>query len=314
MNLAHVMAGVVVDGQGRILIAKRPTNAHQGGLWEFPGGKLETGEERLQGLCRELKEELGIKVQAAHPLIDIRHDYVDKSVRLDVWKVTTFSGEAHGAEGQPVRWVLPTELPNYDFPAANQPIVHAAQLPERYLITPELDEAALLHGLKQAKAQGIRLVQVRQNQLDGAVYQALASKILESYGQDFHFLFKGDTPPPLPNAGWHLTSAQLRRLWQANSHPLPRTLKGFIAASCHNAREIQMAMDLGLDFVTLSPVASTASHPDADPLGWDAAEQLMRTATLPVYLLGGMGAEHLERARNSGAQGIGGISALWPTL
>jgi len=312
MRRIHVMAGVIVDLSGRILIARRPDSAHQGGLWEFPGGKLELGEERLEGLHRELQEELGIVVMDAHPLIDIRHDYADKSIRLDVWKVTRFSGEAHGAEGQPVRWVEPHDLTNYDFPAANRPIVNAARLPDHYLITPDIDERSLFEGLERAKAKGIQLVQLRQTQLDDAAYQVLSQKVLERFGDDFQWLFKGSTPPRGANQGWQLTSAQLRTLWQASQTEPLQLASWPLAASCHTAEELQMAIELGVDFVTVSPVAATASHPGSEPLGWEAAADLVRTATLPVYFLGGMMPEHLDKARACGSQGVAGISAFWP--
>lgn len=314
MRRIHVMAGVVVNNSGHILIARRPDNAHQGGFWEFPGGKLESGEERFEALRRELQEELGISVIDAHPLIDIRHDYPDKTIRLDVWKVTGFSGEAHGAEGQPVRWVEPHELADFDFPAANRPIVAAARLPDQYLITPDTDEQSLFVGLERAKAKGIRLVQLRQTQLDAAAYQALTNKVLERFGNDFQWLFKGSTPPADANHGWHLTSAQLRTLWQASEKEPIQPENWPLAASCHNAEELQMAIELGVDFVTVSPVAATASHPGNEPLGWDAAAELVCTATLPVFFLGGMMPEHLDKARACGAQGIAGISALWPEI
>ena len=312
MRRIHVMAGVITNPSGQILIAKRPDSAHQGGLWEFPGGKLEACEERLAGLRRELKEELGISVVEANPLIDIRHDYSDKSIRLDVWKVTLFSGEAHGAEGQTVRWVEPHELAGFDFPGANQPILNAARLPDHYLITPDTDELSLFAGLERAKAKGIRLVQLRQTQLDDSEYQVLAAKVVERFGGDFQWLFKDDTPPPWRNSGWHLTSGQLRNLWQANKKEPSKHANWPLAASCHNAEELRMAMELGVDFVTLSPVSATRSHPDSDTLGWDSAQNLIRTATVPVYLLGGMAPEQLKQAQACGAQGLAGISAFWP--
>ena len=104
-------------------------------MWEFPGGKVESGEPVQIALSRELDEELGIQVNGARPLIRISHHYPDKSVLLDVWWVDAFTGEAHGREGQPVRWVRPKQLNEYEFPAANRPIVTAAQLPSRLWIT-----------------------------------------------------------------------------------------------------------------------------------------------------------------------------------
>jgi 8-oxo-dGTP diphosphatase len=133
----HVAAAVIRDGSGQILIARRADTQHQGGLWEFPGGKVEADESVEAALARELHEELGIVVGATRPLIKVRHDYPDKQVLLDVWEVSAFTGEPHGAEGQPLAWVSPRDLSDYEFPAANQPIVAAAKLPAQYLITPD---------------------------------------------------------------------------------------------------------------------------------------------------------------------------------
>ena len=125
----HVAAAVIKDRQGRVLISQRPGHVHQGGLWEFPGGKLEAGETTEAALKRELYEELGIVVQAARPLIRVRHDYPDKSVLLDVWRVTAFTGQPMGCEGQLVDWVAVEELAGRAFPAANEPIIKAVKLP-----------------------------------------------------------------------------------------------------------------------------------------------------------------------------------------
>ncbi len=315
MRRIHVIAAVIRDPQSRILIAKRPDHVHQGGLWEFPGGKLEGDEGRFDGLVRELREELGITVTRARPLLDIRHDYPDKSVRLDVWLVTDFDGEAHGAEGQPVRWVSSSELDSFEFPAANAPIVQAAQLPERYLITPDMnDEQALFTGLQRAREAGIRLVQLRQTQLSGSAYRGLVERVLERFGADFQWMVKGNEPPEWPGVGWHLTGRQLRALFPL-SPALSREGRGsrpaLLAASCHDAEELAMAAELGVDFVTLSPILPTASHPDASPLGWERARELIEQVNMPVYLLGGLGPGELAEAFSVGAQGVAGIRRLW---
>ena len=125
MNEVHVAVGVILDRENRGLITRRHDNAHQGGLWEFPGGKVETGESVADALGRELREELGITVSELEPLLEVRHDYGDKSVFLDVHTVRGFSGEARGLEGQPLRWVSASALPQYEFPEANVPITLA---------------------------------------------------------------------------------------------------------------------------------------------------------------------------------------------
>ena len=122
----HVAVGLIIDDQRRVLIGKRSHQQHQGGLWEFPGGKLERGETVLQALTRELLEELEIVVDEAEPFLEVAHDYGDKQVLLDVWKVLRFTGTPRGAEQQPLRWVAVDVLHDYAFPAANQPIVSAA--------------------------------------------------------------------------------------------------------------------------------------------------------------------------------------------
>jgi len=121
----HVVAGIVRDTYGRILISRRHDHLHQGGLWEFPGGKVEAGESVGEALARELLEELAVTVLVAEPFQQIRHDYPDKSVLLDFWLVTEFDGEARGVEGQPVEWVNVAALRDYEFPAANVAIVDA---------------------------------------------------------------------------------------------------------------------------------------------------------------------------------------------
>lgn len=119
----HVAAAVIYNPLGHILIARRPLDKHQGGLWEFPGGKVEVYETARQALDRELFEELGIRVMVAQPLVQIPYEYPERHVLLDVFSVTEFKGEARGCEGQPLAWVDASELIHYPFPAANQPIL-----------------------------------------------------------------------------------------------------------------------------------------------------------------------------------------------
>jgi 8-oxo-dGTP diphosphatase len=308
----HVAAAVIRGGDGRILIAKRPDDKHQGGLWEFPGGKVEADESVERALARELDEELGIRPSAARPLLQVRHDYPDKQVLLDVWDVTAFAGEPHGAEGQPLAWVAPERLGDYQFPAANRPIVAAARLPERYLITPsDLAPLALLDGIRVALGQGVALLQLRAPQLSAGQYRALAADILGLCAGRAQLMLKGPLEwlEDFPAAGWHLTSRQLRELAQGGR---PLAAQRWLAASCHSLEELAMATQLGVDFVTLSPVQSTLSHPDAPALGWTRTAELIQGVNLPVYLLGGLGPADIPQAWQAGAQGVAGIRGYWP--
>ncbi|MGJ8687374.1 MAG: 8-oxo-dGTP diphosphatase MutT [Spongiibacteraceae bacterium] len=123
----HVAVGVIKNSNGELLISRRHQSAHQGGLWEFPGGKVEKSEVVVDALARELLEELGIVicVEDCEALLTVEHDYSDKQVCLDVWWVHGFSGEAMGCEGQVVRWVKVQELHDLEFPKANIAIIDA---------------------------------------------------------------------------------------------------------------------------------------------------------------------------------------------
>ncbi|MGL5287578.1 8-oxo-dGTPase [Aeromonas sp. RU39B] len=122
-----VAVGVIENERGEILLAKRSADRHQGDRWEFPGGKVESGEDLLMALDRELWEEIGIRVLDCAPFMELCHDYPEKSVLLDIWKVTRFEGEPYGKEGQECRWVPLLRLHEYQFPDANSPIVQRLQ-------------------------------------------------------------------------------------------------------------------------------------------------------------------------------------------
>lgn len=312
MKRVHVAAAVIRGTDGRILIARRADTQHQGGLWEFPGGKVEAGESVKAALARELKEELGIVVSSARPLIKIQHDYPDKQVLLDVWDVSSFTGEPHGVEGQPLAWVSNRELADYDFPAANQPIVAAARLPADYLITPDdLDNGELLRGIQKAVAGGIKLIQLRAPNRYDPQYRDLAVDAVGLCAGKAQLMLKGPLEwlGDFPAAGWHLTAEQLRK-YASKGRPFPE--ERWLAASCHSAEELTLAEQMGVDFVTLSPVQPTLTHPEATPLGWQLASELIAGFSKPVFLLGGVGPDERSRAWDSGAQGVAGIRAFWP--
>jgi len=307
-KVIHVAAGVIINSKGHILIAKRLADSHQGGLWEFPGGKLEAGETAEQALIRELNEELGIVSTSLEPLIQIRHDYSDKSVLLDVLRVTEFEGEAYGKEGQPIRWVAPENLNEFEFPAANVPIVAAARLPTCLLITnDEASVEACLKKLQAALDRGVKLIQLRQRLWSRDQWQQAVPKLTQLCESAGAVLLLNSPKGNVCADGWHLTSRQL----MAAELPTSRTSTQWLSAACHNQQQLAQAEALGIDFVTLSPVEPTSSHADAVGLGWRLFEDWVSRAKLPVYALGGMSDHQLDRALNAGAQGVAGISAWW---
>jgi 8-oxo-dGTP diphosphatase len=307
----HVAAAAVADARGRVLIAQRPVDVHQGGLWEFPGGKLEQDESPLQALKRELREELGIRVGSARQLIRVRHDYPEKSVLLDVWRVEDYAGIPVGREGQPLEWVVLNDLGKFAFPTANIPIIQALQLPDRYLITPEPDGdiPRFLEVLERAIERGISLVQLRAKLLAEENYRQLALAAAHLCRPANVRLLLNCAPhlvSGLGAQGVHLTGRQLMEL---KRRPLD---SGYlVAASCHNLEEVVHAGKLGLDFIVVSPVRETASHPGTPSIGLDGLRSLCDFAAMPAYALGGMQESDIESVWQCGAQGVAAIRGLW---
>lgn len=309
-KLIHVAAAVILNDKGQVLLAKRPDDKHQGGLWEFPGGKVEPDEPVLEALTRELDEELGIRVTSARPLIQVPHHYPDKSVLLDVFEVDAFSGEPWGREGQPVRWVDSHLLDDYDFPAANRPILAAAQLPSRLVITGAAESGdeyvAKLAAAVEAGAEGVML---RAKQLSEEQFESVAGQCIDYCKGKGIFLSLNcaiEQANALNAEALHLSSDRLMQL-QSREQFNGR----WLSASCHCPEQLEKAQSLGLDFVTLSPVQVTRSHPETEPMGWERFSALAAETQIPVYGLGGLGEANVEQAWAAGAQGVAAISAWW---
>jgi 8-oxo-dGTP diphosphatase len=305
-----VAVGILVD-DGRVFISRRFSESHQGGKWEFPGGKIEPGETAFSALKRELKEELGIDVQSAVPFMQIRHAYPDRIVFLDVWRITGYQGTPHGHEGQEACWVSRAELPQLEFPEADWPILRRLWLPALYLISDSrrfgMDQ--FLVPLERALRAGTRLVQLREPHLPPHEYRAYATRIAAlCHRYEAKLLLNAD-PDWVPACGADGVHLDSRRLMECQKRPLGDEY--WVGASCHNAEELRQAANVGADFAVLSPVAPTASHPDAAPLGWEAFSRLCAGAALPVYALGGMRAQDLERAHQAGARGLAMVSEIW---
>jgi len=304
----HVVAGALFDAAGRVLLAQRPAHKDLPLTWEFPGGKCESGEAPAAALQRELHEELGIEIGEIEPVIAVPWDYGRAPFLLDVRRVRDFRGEPHGREGQALCWAALDELAAIDMPPADRPAVAALRLPPLYAITPEPTADDFLPRLERLFAAGVRLVQLRAKALSDHALRAMAGRaaaLAAAHGATLLLNDHAELAREL-GLGVHLSTASLRR---ATSRPLPPDR--WLGASCHDAAELAHAAAIGADFAVLGPLAATASHPDAAPLGWGRFEELVAEAALPVYALGGVGPADLGAARAAGAQGVAGISAFW---
>lgn len=310
-SIVHVAVAVIRNNNGQVFVTQRPGHVHQGGLWEFPGGKVEPGESLMEALQREIQEETGISIQNARPLIQIPYRYPDKHVLLDVWEVTQYAGDPHGKEGQLCDWIATEDLGNLTFPAANRAIISALQLPSTCLVTPEpgADKELFLRALERCISAGVSCVLFRAKTLPGDEYRLLAKAVCDicsAYNATVMLSTDLETIETLGAGGLHVTASQLMNLQDR-----PLSLDKWFSASCHSQEEIAHANSIGVDFIFIGSVKETSSHPDTRPLGWQEFSRLASYAQMPVFAIGGMALEDQQLSRNMGGQGIAAISALW---
>jgi 8-oxo-dGTP diphosphatase len=336
-KLIHVAVAIIFDSnvnstlgshndnrkKGKVLIAKRADDQHQGGLWEFPGGKVEEGESVQVALQRELEEELGLQssLENMRPLITIPFHYSDKSVLLDVWCVyggrmpNTDATESAliGKEGQPLLWVDQDSLADYEFPAANKAIIDALSLPKKIAISqdnnnPEIILSKVANTLKnhaniwiQLRAPSLNQLQYTQlaMQLYGICHEA-GSQLIWNCPLDWYQIAFAD--------GLHLSNNNFKAASMKNrERPIP--VNQWLSMACHNAPELEVAQELA-DYILVSPVHKTKTHPQANALTWAGFKEITEQARIPCYALGGLESTDLDIANLNGAQGIAGISTF----
>ncbi|GAB2181185.1 Nudix family hydrolase [Denitratisoma sp. agr-D3] len=308
MKITHVAAAVIYGEDGAVLLGQRAEGTFYPGYWEFPGGKVETGETPRDALVRELQEELSIEVLTARPWLRVEHVYEHAHVCLHFFKVSQWRGEPRDHVHAALSWQKPGAFSVSPMLPANGHILKSLSLPDRYAITQAgaIGEAAQLAALARALAAGLRLVQVREPALSPERRAAFAREAVALCRQHGARILINDDEA-LARAvgadGVHLPSRRLATLTQRPDLP-------WVAASCHNADELARAVDLGLDFAVLGPVQATPSHPQQAPLGWDGFGALV-PAGLPVYALGGMTSADQAQAQAQGAQGVAGIRGMW---
>jgi 8-oxo-dGTP diphosphatase len=311
----EVAAAVLLrENPNRFLLACRPEGKVYAGYWEFPGGKLEAGETPLAALTRELREELGIVVEAATPWLCRDFVYPHARVRIHFWRVTQWQGEIDvdlPIEHSAIHWqTLDAPCKLSPLLPANLPILKALSLPVRMCITQAETRgvAAELARLEKAQRHGLRLIQVRDRSLSPAQRQGFLHAVLETakaHGSWVLVSEDGDGASAklarLSGAhGLHLSARALARTTQRPDFP-------WVGASCHNTAELTWAASIQLDYALLGPVLPTPSHPNTPTLGWQGFAQRITHTPIPVFALGGQSAQTLRTAQAHGAHGIAGI-------
>ena len=293
-------AAVIQRPDGRFLLAQRPAGKVYAGYWEFPGGKIEPGEPAERALGRELHEELGIEVRSCYPWITREYVYPHGHVRLNFFRVLEWSGEPHPREEQAIAWqALGAPMAAPMLPA-NAPVLASLSLPHEYAITDaaRLGVAPMLQALERRLQAGLRLVQVREPQLDVPARELFTTQVI---GLAHRYGCKVMVKSAHAGAdGIHCTAAELMQL--------PAPPAGLAAASCHTRVELERAMALGLDFAVVGPVLEKG---DIATLGWERFAALVRGASIPVYAIGGLTPAHMQEAWRGGAHGLAMIRGSW---
>ena len=308
-KIVEVAAAVLEKPDGSFLLAQRPADKIWAGYWEFPGGKVETGESARDALVRELREELGIEAVTVYPWITRIFSYPHATVRLSFFLVTEWHGELYPHEGQQFMWQQESCVTAEPILPANEPILRALALPHLYAISnaAELGADEYLRRLDTALKNGLRLVLFREKNLQADAHRTLAERVVRlAHAQGARVLISGDAKlaPQTGADGVQLTSEQL-----AGCAERPEV--ALCAASCHDLDELRRAEQIGCDFALLSPVLPTLSHPGAPHLGWEKFARIVEGSSIPVYALGGLQHADMARAWQHGAHGIALLRQAW---
>jgi 8-oxo-dGTP diphosphatase len=307
-RVVDVAAAVIEYPDGSFLLAQRPPGKVYQGYWEFPGGKVEHGEPIVDALSRELREELGIDVELAYPWITREYVYPHATVRLHFHRVVRWRHEPHPREGQALAWQTSDRLTVSPMLPANAPVLKSLSLPTKMGITCAWESGIdlALKRLRAGLARGLRLVQIREMNLDPVVRKIFATQAVEEIREAGGIVVVNSDArlAATLGAGLHLPS---RELMAAESRPDVE----WCSASCHNAAELEKARELELDFVLLGPVEATPSHSGATKLGWNNFGDFVRNYSLPAFALGGMRQGDLDEARRHGAHGIAMVRGAW---
>jgi 8-oxo-dGTP diphosphatase len=304
-----VAVGVLLQADGRFLLASRPAGKPYAGYWEFPGGKLEAGESVAHALARELREELGIDIEEPRPWVVREFDYPHAYVRLHFCRVWHWRGSPQPHEGQSLRFCALDDLPDGPLLPATVPVLRWLGLPPLYALS---DVAArglpdFLSRLDAQLATGLRLLQFREPALAPADAERAFDAVLASARRAGARVLVSSRHP----AAWwrradgvHLTA---RDLMASTGRPDA----AWVGASTHDAVELARAATLGADLAVLGPVAPTATHPGAPALGWSSFAALAASTGVPLYALGGLAPRDLSQALAAGAHGIAAQRAAW---
>jgi 8-oxo-dGTP diphosphatase len=306
-RFTEVAAAVIERPDGTFLLAKRPQGKPYPGYWEFPGGKIEAGEDARAALARELREELGIEVRESTPWITRVYAYTHATVRLHFFKVSAWEGEPRPLEDQDIRWQRVQAPDVAPMLPANAPVLAALALPSIMVLSncAELGVDAWIRRLADLAMAEKVLVQVREKAANFQQVQHILSRALARVASiGSRVVVNSDCGSYPQSSGVHLTA---KALMAAAARPGGE----LVGASCHDERELDHAEKIGVDYAVVGPVKETASHPGGVPIGWERFAQLARERPMPIFAIGGLTRADLPEARRQGAHGVALLGAAF---
>lgn len=308
MNI-DVSVAILINSKNQVLLAKRPPLKSWEGWWEFPGGKMEKDETSIDALHREIYEEIGVRVTKFEKWVTRKYSYENNDITLNFFKVNEWEGEVTPKERQELVWTYIRNSNISPILPANSFVEKALDLPKYYAITnlSETSKEVFFNQLQKKIHDGLSLIQVREKNITPNELKIFSKeiinickprhvKVIVNYDLNLAREIKAD--------GVHLRSSDLLRIKK-----IPKNL--IVSASCHTQEDIKIAEKLKINFLVLSAVKKTLSHPATKPIGWNKFKELVNKVNIPIYALGGLGANDYEIAIENGAIGVASQRLIW---
>ena len=305
----NVSVAVLINNNRQVLLGQRPHPKSWEGWWEFPGGKIEKGETSVDALYREIDEEIGVKITQFKKWVIRKYSHGGNDITLHFFKVYGWEGEVTSKENQKLVW---THLQNPNVSPilpANLFIQKAFDLPKYYAITnlSETSKKVFFNQLQNRISNGLKMIQVREKNISFDKFKIFSNEVIKiCKPKGVKVIINSDVnlAYEIKADGVHLRSKDLISIKK-----IPKNL--IVSASCHTQEEIYIAEKLNINFLVLSAIKKTLSHPDIKPIGWDEFEKIVNRVNTPIYALGGLGVNDYSVALENGAIGIASQRSIW---
>ena len=305
----NVSVAVLINNNRQVLLGQRLHPKSWEGWWEFPGGKIEKGETSVDALYREIDEEIGVKITQFKKWVIRKYSHGGNDITLHFFKVYGWEGEVTSKENQKLVW---THLQNPNVSPilpANLFIQKAFDLPKYYAITnlSETSKKVFFNQLQNRISNGLKMIQVREKNISFDEFKIFSNEVIKiCKPKGVKVIINSDVnlAYEIKADGVHLRSKDLISIKK-----IPKNL--IVSASCHTQEEIYIAEKLNINFLVLSAIKKTLSHPDIKPIGWDEFEKIVNRVNTPIYALGGLGVNDYSVALENGAIGIASQRSIW---